>query len=63
MNVVQAVNTEASEEVDAPARNIDDSNRALTAQFVTMLEEPIARVEELEATHILNEEDQLEAEK
>lgn len=50
MDVVQAVNEKAREEVDAPERKVDDSDRALAAQFDTMLKEPIARVEELEAT-------------
>lgn len=57
MDVVQAVNEEAEDEVNTPAPAIADSDRALAAQFNSKLEEPLARVEELEATQTLNEED------
>lgn len=61
MNVVQAVNEEAREEVNAPI--FVESDKALTAQFDSMLEEPIARGENLETTHAPDEEDHLEADK
>lgn len=60
MNVVQELNIEAGEELDAPIPVIEDFDKALAARFNTMMDEPIASVEELEATPALNEEELIE---
>lgn len=63
MDVDQAVNEEVGKEVNAPEKEVVESELALATQYNTMLEEPIARMEELEITPSLNEEDRLEEEK
>lgn len=67
MNVVRAVIVEAGEEVSTPAPpcTVHDADIAIAAQFDTMLEEPNAQVEELEATVevVTDEEEQLKLEK
>lgn len=60
MNVVHEVNIEAGEEVDAPAQVVDEFDRVLATQYDIMLDEPIVKVEELEATQELNEEKLIE---
>lgn len=68
MNIVQAVNTKACDEVSIPAvvETLFNCDRSLAAQFDSMLDEPIARVEVLEATHddvVATEEEEIEVER